>query len=589
MSSDRSCTIGSLLRRIVPYKKELILGQLAVLGATVLTVLTPLLVPILVDELLLGKSHGFTDWISTHLFRSDTKGYVLFVLALLLVMRLGSTALAIVQSKFFVSISKNIAYTLRTQLLEHLQRVSFKSYETMHSGAIASKLVSDIETIDSFIGASVSKLIVSSLVLLFSAVVLLWIHWPLALFILLTNPFVVLVTVKLSRKVGRLKREENGAIERFQSLLVETLELLPQIKAANSETRFFGEVDKEASRLKDRSFAFGYKSDASMRLSYFVFLSGYEIFRAASILAVAYSDLSVGLMLAIFSYLWVMVAPTQDLINFQYTLATAKAACRRIEDLMQLPVEPDYPTRCDPFTDRNAVALYLDEVGFAYREDKPILRQVSMRIDAGSKVAIVGPSGSGKTTLAHLIVGFYEPDSGTIRYGQCDQKAIGLRTIRDHVHMILQHPKLFNATMRFNLTLGKPFDEARIREALRIAQLEEVVARLDQGLDTPVGKEGVRLSGGERQRVAIARMVLADPKIIVLDESTSALDVRTEAKLFAALEAFWQDKTVIVIAHRLSTIEKAQYVYVLESGRITQEGTPERLRGEAEGYFAAML
>ena len=477
---------------------------------------------------------------------------------------------------------------MRRRLIAHLERVSLKAYETLKSGAVASRLVTDIETLDAFISVTVSKLLLSVLILLFSAAVLLWIDWKLGLFIILTNPVVVFFTAKLARKTGKLKREENRAVEAFQSELVETVDLIHQIRAANKEHFFFAKVRERAAWLRDKAIAYGFKSDAAQKLSYFVFLSGYELFRAVSILAVSYGELSVGLMLAIFSYLWVMVSPTQDVIGFYYALHNAKAACERVDALFELPLEPDYPTRCNPFAEHTPVGVAMDGVRFAY-EDKPVLKGVLLRIEAGAKVALVGPSGSGKTTLANILVGFYEPDEGAIYYGRCERKAIGLRLIREHVHMILQHPRLFNATLRFNLTLGEPFDEARIREAIRIAQLEEVVAKLEHGLDTVVGRDGIKLSGGQRQRVAIARMVLADPDIIVLDESTSALDVHTEAKLFAALERFWRDKTVITVAHRLSTIEKAAYVYVLEEGRLVQEGTPEALRRTAEGYFASML
>jgi len=277
----------------------------------------------MVDELLLGKDHHFIAFISEYIFTSDTKGYVLGILALILLLRVLSTLLSIVQTKIFVSISKNITFKMRESLLHHLKRVSLKEYEMMRVGAVTSKLVTDVETIDSFVSSTISKLIVAVLVLFFSAAVLLWIHWQLALFILITNPIVVLFTVKLSRNIGKLKKEENQAIELFQSSLTETLELFHQIRAANKEEYFFKQSEIKANELREHSVNYGYKSDAAIKFSYLVFLSGYEVFRAVSILAVAYSSLSVGLMLAIFSYLWVMVSPTQDIINF-----SGKHTCR---------------------------------------------------------------------------------------------------------------------------------------------------------------------------------------------------------------------------------------------------------------------
>jgi len=241
-----SCTISTLLKQMKGYRRELIFGNIIAILSTLLVVVVPLLIPIMVDELLLGKSHGLIDWIATHIAKSDTKGYVIGLVALILFLRLLSTLLAVVQSKIFVSISKNITYRLRRDLLSHLKRVSLKAYEQIEVGAITAKLITDVETVDAFVSTTVSKLIVSVLILLFSSVVLLWIHWQLALFILLTNPIVVLFTVKLSRNIGKLKRKENRAVERFQSALGETLELFQQIRAANKEPYFFQKVEREA-------------------------------------------------------------------------------------------------------------------------------------------------------------------------------------------------------------------------------------------------------------------------------------------------------------------------------------------------------
>jgi len=212
-----------------------------------------------------------------------------------------------------------------------------------------------------------------------------------------------------------------------------------------------------------------------------------------------------------------------------------------------------------------------------------------MYIKEGSKVAIVGASGSGKTTLSNILVGFYPLDEGEVVYGNVSNKALKLSTIRENIHLILQHPKLFNDTMLFNLTLGKEYSADTVQKALEIAQLTNVIERLDLGLDTLVGKDGIKLSGGQRQRVAIARMILSDPKVVIFDESTSALDVHTEMKLFDALHDFLSQKTVITIAHRLSTIKSAEFIYVLEDGEVVDSGTPNALLAKDESYFSSMV
>ena len=589
MLERKTCTINGILKQLIGYKKEVFYGNIIAIVATLLVVVIPLFIPLLVDELLLAEEHGLISWISQNLFNSDVKGYVLFILIVILVLRVLSTFLSILQSKIFVSISKNITYGMRASLLSHLRGVSLKEYEMMRVGAVTSKLVTDVETIDGFVSSTISKLIVAVLMLLFSAVILLWIHWQLAIFILITNPLVVLFTVKLARNIGELKKEENKAVEVFQSSLTETLALFHQIRAANKEEYFFEQSRIKADELRTHAINYGYKSDRALKYSYLVFLAGYEVFRAVSILAVAYSDLSVGLMLAVFSYLWVMVTPIQDIINFQYVLATAKVACKRIESIYDMEQEAQIIEKKNPFSTRDAVDIEIRNLTFAYEKSKNILTNINMQIKQGTKVAIVGASGSGKTTLSNILVGFYPLDSGEILYGSISNKHLKLSTIRENIHLILQHPKLFNDTMLFNLTLGKNYSDENVQNALHIAQLDDVIDGLDLGLNTLVGKDGIKLSGGQRQRVAIARMILADPKVVIFDESTSALDVHTEVKLFEALQDFLSKKTVITIAHRLSTIKSAEFIYVLENGKVVDSGSPQELLSKDESYFSSMI
>ncbi len=584
-----TCTIKRVISQALKYKSALIRGNFYAIIATTMTVTIPLFIPMLVDELLLHKSDRLTGWVAAHIMPMSVTGYLVFFLVLTLVMRGMGMLLNVAQVRTFLSVSKSISLGLRERLLGHLKRVSLAEYETIAPGAVAAKLVTDVDTVDAFIGTTVSKFVISILTLLFTAVVLLLIHWQLALFILLTNPIVVFFTARLARNVGKLKRQENQAVEAFQSTLSETLELFHSVRASNKEGYFFGRILEQARTLKERSVQFGWRSDRAIRVSFLVFLGGYEVFRAVSIWVVAYSDLSIGLMLAIFGYLWIMMTPTQDVINFQYALANARAACGRINDIFAMETEPEVPDSVNPFARGTAAGIMTENLGFAYRNSDPILTDIALKVAPGQKVAIVGASGSGKTTLANLIAGFYPPSAGQIYYEGIPHERITPSTIRSGVHMVLQHPKLFNDTMRFNLTLGNVHSDEVIDRAVRIAQLGEVIDRLPEGIDTIVGKDGVRLSGGQRQRVAIARMVLQDPSVVIFDESTSALDVHTEARLFADLHAYLGDKTVLTIAHRLSTIERADFIYVLEEGTIADAGTPEALMTRGENYFAEMV
>ena len=246
----------------------------------------------------------------------------------------------------------------------------------------------------------------------------------------------------------------------------------------------------------------------------------------------------------------------------------------------------EYPQ--DPFVDKESISIELQNVSFSYKEDKEILRDINMKFETGQKIAIVGASGSGKTTLANLIVGFYRTNKGEIYYDGIPSENIALSTIRENIHLILQHPKLFHDTIRFNLTLGYDYSDVQIDNAIAIAQLDDVVAKLENGLDTKVGRDGIKLSGGQRQRVAIARMILSNPKVVIFDESTSALDTHTEVRLFRALSDFLAQKTVITIAHRPSTIQNADMIFVLEHGELIDSGTPEVLLAKENSYFANM-
>ena len=584
----KKCKIKSILKEILNYKKELIAGNAFAIVSTLLTVTIPLFIPMLIDELLLHKEAKITAFVAKYIAPMSLVGYVVFFLLLTIVMRYLGVLFATRQVKMLLKVSKDISYKLRIDAIEHLKKVALKEYERFSPGAITSKLVTDINTIDQFIGTAVGKLIISILILLFTSVILIIINWKLAIFILVTNPIVVFFTAKLARRVGKLKKIENKSTEEFQANLNDSLELFNQIKASNKEEYFFSKVAKKAKDLKDISIEFSYRSDKAIRISFFTFLSGYELFRSVSILAVAYSNLSIGLMLAIFGYLWIMMTPTQDIINFQYALFNAKSACTRVNEIFELKQERLVKNSKNPFK-ADSIDIEFKNLSFAYSKESQILKNLNFKISGGSKVAIVGPSGSGKSTLANLIAGFYEPSSGEILYGKISYKELAPQIIRENIYLILQHPKLFNDTMRFNLTLGKDYTNSEVERALKIAQLDDVISNLKEGLDTVVGKDGVKLSGGQRQRVAIARMVLEDPKIVIFDESTSALDIHTEANLFRDLKEFLKTKTVITIAHRLSTIEQAEVIFVLEDGKLADSGTPSELLAKDSGYFTKMV
>jgi ATP-binding cassette subfamily C protein len=572
------------------HRKEIILAQVIILFVTLFSVPIPLLMPLLVDEVLLDQPATLVN-IVNGLFPVSWQGPILTLIAItlfVLFLRLVTLILNVLQTRQFTIIAKDLIYRIREDLITRLQRVSMAEYETLGSGQVISHLITDLDTLDKFISESISQFLIAVLTILGTAVVLLWIHWQLALVILLINPLVIYVTMLLAGKVKRLKSKENDAYAQFQQTLTETLEAIQQIRAYNREKDYLNRVIKSANDIKNYAIAFTWKSDAANRLSFSVMAFGVEIFRAISMFMVLFSDLSIGEMLAVFSYLWFMNMPMQKVINVQYGYHNAKVALQRINKLFALSWEPKYPHLCNPFKTRSTVSIKLEEVCFSYnQQDSLVLDHISLDIKAGEKVAFVGASGGGKTTLLQLLLGLYVPKSGMIYFDNEPVTQIGMDVVRDHVVTVLQHPALFNDTLRNNLTLGRELPEEQLWQALEIAQLTEAVNNMENGLETLLGQRGVRLSGGQRQRVAVARMILANPKVVILDEATSALDTETESQLHTALNEYLKDKTTIIIAHRLSAVKQADRVFVFEDGRIIEQGHHDHLI-EKNGLYAKL-
>ncbi len=579
-------TWRTLLAVALAHRRELVTANLIALAGALVSVPIPLLMPLLVDEVLLGRP-GWLVGVLDRLFPAAWHGPALYIGVMMLVtiaLRVGSTALGVWQTRELTTIAKDATYRMRRDLLGRLERVSMAEYESLGSGAVASHFVTDMEALDQFIASSVGKFLVAVLSLVGVAAVLLWMHWPLALFILFTNPFVVYLTITLGKRVKELKRRENQAFEVFQQALTETLDAIQQVRAANREGHYLGRVMQRAREVRDNAGRYAWRSDAANRLSFLTFLTGFEVFRGVSMLLVVFSDLTVGGMMAVFSYLWFMMGPVQEVLGIQYSYFSANAALGRINRLLALEREPRYPHREDPFAGRSTVGVEVRDVCFRYGDGPLVLDHLSLAIAPGEKVALVGASGGGKSTLVQVLLGLYPPECGTVAYGGVPVTSIGLDVVREHVATVLQHPALFNDSVRSNVTLGREVPDAAVWEALEVAQLAADVKALASGLDTVVGRQGVRLSGGQRQRLAVARMVLAKPSVVILDEATSALDAETEGRLHEALREFLAGRTTLIVAHRLSAVRQADRVCVFESGRIIEEGAHETLIGNGGLY-----
>lgn len=567
-------TWRAILAEVKQHRKELLFGNLAAMLAVAAAVPVPLVLPILVDEVLLNRPGKFVAAVK-HWFPQAWHSPLLYIgtaLLLTFVLRLTSIVLNVWQSRTFTLVAKDVVYGIRSRMLNRLSGIALSQYETLGSGKVTSHFVTDINAIDTFLGASISGFLVAILSLTGVAIVLFWMNWKLALFILLLNPVVIGFSSRLGKRVKELKKRENSAFEVFQEALAETLDSLVQVRVMNREKHYLARVVDRAGDIRRHAAAFSWKSEAMNRVSFFIFLAGFDAFRALAMLMVLYSNLTIGEMLAVFGYLWFMMSPVQEIINMQYSWYAANAAMARINGLLALDSVVDTGNGEDPFRGRDTVGLELREVSFSYGEGETVLDRVSLAVAPGEKVALVGASGGGKSTLVQALLGLYPPSAGEIYYGGVPVRDIGWSTVRDNVGVVLQRPVLFNASIRDNLAMGREYADDQLWNALAIAQLKVLVETLQGGLDAVVGKHGVRLSGGQRQRLAIARMVLTEPKVVILDEATSALDTETERMLHAALVRFLKNRTTLIIAHRLSAVKQADRILVFENGTVVEEG-----------------
>ncbi|EGR3107465.1 ABC transporter ATP-binding protein [Vibrio parahaemolyticus] len=578
-----------LITQVKKHKSKLILANLIAIVATLISVPIPLLMPLMVDEVLLDKPASGLSAMNAVLPEAwhTPTGYIFFTLFLVVLMRAASQALNIVQSRQFTLVSKTITFEMRSKMIDKLGRISIRQYETKGSGGINAHLITDIETIDQFVGSTLAKFVISFLTVIGTAIVLLWLDWRLGLFILLVNPIVIYFSRKLGSMVKHLKRKENHSFEIFQNRLVETLDGIYQLRAANKEREFLLQLKESANQVRVDADKYAWQSEAAGRVSFLLFLIGFELFRAVAMLMVMFSDLTIGQIFAVFGYLWFMLSPVQELLGIQFSWYSAKAALKRINDLLELEEEDRPVSKVNPFNETREVDVKIEHVDFSYNNENKVLDDLSLHIPAGKKVALVGASGGGKSTLIQLLIGVYRQNAGSIRFNDELTEDIGFEVIRDKIAVVLQQPILFNDTLRHNLTLGGHFDEMSLWRALEVAQLQDVISQLNHGLDTQIGRNGIRLSGGQRQRLAIARMVLSNPQFVILDEATSALDTATEAALHKALTEFLRGRTTLIVAHRLSAVKQADLIYVLEDGKVTQTGTHGELV-EQEGLYQTL-
>ena len=568
-----------IFAHIFSHRLSLIQANLLALLAMLTTVSLPLLLPLLVDEVLLDQPGRILATLNSFVPAAlqNPIGYVVIITVVSVVLRSLGLILEVLQTRIFTNISKEIIYALRARMLGYLKRVSMAEFETLGAGKIANHLSTDIQTIDTFMGQALSKFLIGIFALVGAVVVMMWISPILTIFLIVFNPFVALFTRYMGKYVKELKKRENSSMEIFQLALTETFEAIQQIKVSNRERRFFSHLRLLAKDARDSSAEFGWRNDAAERFSTYIFMFGFDNFRALAILLVAFTTLTIGEMFATFGYLWFIVGAVGSILQIQYAFYSANGALERINNLLTLPQEKDYRPQAHPFVSGKPASLELREVVFGYNPDQPILKGLNLSLRAGDKVGIRGTSGCGKSTLVQVILGLYRKQEGDILFNGVPIEKISYGQARENVATVMQHPAQLNATVRMNLSLGLDYSDEKLWQALTTAQLEETVRSMSDGLDSLIGNRGVRLSGGQQQRLAIARILLTKPSMLILDEATSALDEETERILHSSLSKHFKNMTVLIIAHRHSALAQADKIYTMEEG-ILYETEPQSLK-----------
>ena len=577
-----------ILRMALAHTQNFVLANIVAVIKTLMYLPVPLIIPSLINEILLKQPGFFTHMLSRvmseHLITSEL--ILITAFTLVLTLHVFVEILAVLQGREFKIISKNVVLNLRTQLLHHLSKISMKEYETLGSGKLASFYIKDLDTIDEFIGTTVSRAVIAIFALIGVVILLFVINWKIALFILLFNPLSLILTAKFSKKLKELKTRQNKAFELFQEAFIETIDAITQIRADNKESGFIQKLIGKAQQVRDDSIAYEWKTEIVSDFSGMLLFIGVDLYYIFSMILILSNGFTIGMMIALLQYVFQVQWYMTVLVDMQSKFYAADSALTRINEIMQLETEPKYVEKTNPFMNSQGITIDIKNLSFSYAPEKPILSDINMKIEPNKKVGIVGTSGSGKSTLIQALLGFYPITSGEITINDTSIYDIGFDRIRENISIVLQSPVLFNDTIRNNLTQDKKITDEQIWNALELAQLKPLIERYDLQLDTQVGKRGIRFSGGQRQRLAIARMLLCDSKVVILDEATSALDLQTEHDLFKSIRDFLASKTTVIITHRLSTIMDSDIIYVMNNGQIAEQGTHDKLIKKHGVYYS---